>query len=372
MQQMALDGWFLRQDIVERLLSSGSENDEALAFGDRIMRIAAHDGAEHQALSDPIDRSIALVLSLVREEGLNAWDIDLEAFLEIFTERVRTEADRVDLPACGRLIRLAWEVLHEQTLGVYDRATAIDMDDDDMDIGHDFGWELEVDDEAFAFTTTVLQGEADATLPTLFDGRLRRPEGRPTTLGELLAAFKDAADDAEALQERERVRQAAAAELQAHLEDVGGRMHDEDLEGDIERCWGALRAVCVANGSSKVPLMDVVRQLEEMDPDAAASLGGRTEANVAAFIAGLFLVHRRVADVVQDVVPSGPIHVVDLWPQIDTYAAVRVHLERLEAEESGQAPKGLIQRAGEAAAMEEASAAVLAEKEDDTDSWLVE
>ena len=34
MQQMALDGWFLRQDIVERLLSSGSENDEALAFGD--------------------------------------------------------------------------------------------------------------------------------------------------------------------------------------------------------------------------------------------------------------------------------------------------------------------------------------------------
>ena len=105
---MALDGWFLRQDIVERLLSSGSENDEALAFGDRIMRIAAHDGAEHQALSDPIDRSIALVLSLVREEGLNAWDIDLEAFLEIFTERVRTEADRVDLPACGRLIRLAW------------------------------------------------------------------------------------------------------------------------------------------------------------------------------------------------------------------------------------------------------------------------
>ena len=55
-------------------------------------------------------------------------------------------------------------------------------------------------------------------------------------------------------------------------------------------------------------------------------------------------------------VPSGPIHVVDLGFQIDTYAAVRAHLERLEAEESGQAPKGLIQR-GEAAALEEASAA---------------
>ena len=372
MQQMALDGWFLRQDIVERLLSTGSESDEATAFGDRIMRIAAHDGAEHQALSDPIDRSIALVLSLVREEGLNAWDIDLEAFLEIFTERVRTEAERVDLPACGRLIRLAWEVLHEQTLGVYDRATAIELDEEEMEFGHDFGWELDVDDEAFAFTTTVLQGEADATLPSLFDGRLRRPEGRPTTLGELLAAFKDAADDAEALQERERVRAAAAAELKAHLDDVGGRMHDEDLEGDIERCWTALRQVCKANGTAKVPLLDVVRRLEEIDPEAAASLGGRTEANVAAFIAGLFLVHRRLVDVVQDQVPSGPIHLVDLWPKMDAYHDVRAHLERLEAEEDGRVPTGLLQRAGEAAALEEASAAVLAESEDGTDSWLVE
>ena len=372
MQQMALDGWFLRQDIVERLLSTGSESDEATAFGDRIMRIAAHDGAEHQALSDPIDRSIALVLSLVREEGLNAWDIDLEAFLEIFTERVRTEAERVDLPACGRLIRLAWEVLHEQTLGVYDRATAIELDEEEMEFGHDFGWELDVDDEAFAFTTTVLQGEADATLPSLFDGRLRRPEGRPPTLGELLAAFKDAADDAEALQERERVRAAAAAELKAHLDDVGGRMHDEDLEGDIERCWNALRQVCKANGTAKVPLLDVVRRLEEIDPEAAASLGGRTEANVAAFIAGLFLVHRRLVDVVQDQVPSGPIHLVDLWPKMDAYHDVRAHLERLEAEEDGRVPTGLLQRAGEAAALEEASAAVLAESEDGTDSWLVE
>ena len=57
-------------------------------------------------------------------------------------------------------------------------------------------------------------------------------------------------------------------------------------------------------------LMDVVQQLEEMDPDRGQPW--RTTEYVAAFIAGLFLVHRRVADVVQDVV--GPIHVVDLWP----------------------------------------------------------
>ncbi|HIH53181.1 MAG TPA: hypothetical protein HA286_02770 [Candidatus Poseidoniaceae archaeon] len=117
-----------------------------------------------------------------------------------------------------------------------------------------------------------------------------------------------------------------------------------------------------------------MRRLEELDPEAAASLGGRTEANVAAFIAGLFLVHRRLVDVVQDKVPSGPIFLVDLWPNMNTYPEVRAHLERLEAEEDGgSAPKGLIQRAGEAAALEEASASVLAEEEDETtSSWLVE
>ena len=59
--------------------------------------------------------------------------------------------------------------------------------------------------------------------------------------------------------------------------------------------------------------------------------------------------------------------------EIGTYQEVRAHLERVEAEETGRATKGLIQRAGEAAALEEASAAVLAEQEDRrTRGWLSE
>ena len=61
MEQTLLDSWFLRQDIVDRLLRAGSEGDEAAAFGDRILRIASTDGAVHQSMSDPIDRSIALL-----------------------------------------------------------------------------------------------------------------------------------------------------------------------------------------------------------------------------------------------------------------------------------------------------------------------
>ena len=375
MEQTLLDSWFLRQDIVDRLLHAGAEGEEATAFGDRILRIATSEGAVHQSMSDPVDRSIALVLSLVREEGLDAWDIDLEAFLEIFTERVREEAESVDLPSCGRLMRLAWEVLGEQTLRVYTKATTLEEEVDEMNFELDFGWEVDVDDDAFAFTTSVLEGSADDVLPTLFDGRLRRPEGRPTTLSELLAAFKDAADEAEHLQQREDARAAAEAELRAHLDDVGGRMHDEDLEGDIERCWNALRKALSEHGGHAVPIEFVVHHLEADDPEAAATLGGRSEGNVAAFIASLFLVHRRLVDVVQEHVPEGPVLVRDLWPGMARYAEVRSHIEALEASE--EASRGRPAIVGRAAAAAEAQHvptgdAEATSEEDDPANWLVE
>ena len=43
----------------------------------------------------------------------------------------------------------------------------------------------------------VLEGIADTHLPGFFGERMRRDEGRPSTLGELLSALKDACDEAE-------------------------------------------------------------------------------------------------------------------------------------------------------------------------------
>ena len=37
-------------------------------------------------------------------------------------------------------------------------------------------------------------------------------------------------------------------ELEDMLSNVGGRMHNEDLDGDIERCWTALRPNNSING----------------------------------------------------------------------------------------------------------------------------
>ncbi len=151
------------------------------------------------------------------------------------------KAKSLDLPACGRLIRLSWEVLNQQASTLLDKVTAIEYEE--YDEFSDFGWETEYDDQEFMFTTAVLEGAADGILPSFFGERVRRDEGRPSTLGELLSALKDACDEAEIFKAKEEYRKSHAEELKNMIENVGARMHNEDMEGDIRRCWNAMRDV---------------------------------------------------------------------------------------------------------------------------------
>ena len=334
-QQAVLDKWFLRQDVINQLIESGEETVEAQLFADRILSIAETEEAEFRSLSDPFDRSVALVLSLVREEDLDAWNIDLSKFLKFFTQRVKNNSNNLDLPACGRLIRLSWEVLHHQAIDLFDRVQRTD-EEEEWDEGFDFGWESEYDDEAFLFTNSILQGDADEILPTLFGERVRREEGRPVTLGELLSAFKDAADDAEGLRLREENRIAHQAELKDYLENIGGRMHNEDLEGDIGRCWSALRRACLESNSNKVAVQNVKTHLRAILEEifGAVPEGYQDEAKVTSFIAGLFLTHRGFASISQDVVPDGDIFLEDLWPDLEDFQQVKDAMNELDEKQS--------------------------------------
>ena len=246
-KQSVLEKWFLRQDIINQLLESGEESESALRFAERIMPVVEAEESEYQSLEDPFDRSVALVLSLVKDQNLNPWDVDLSTFLKVFTKRVRLESDKLNLPACGRLIRMSWEVLNQQAMVLFDRVQGMD-EEEDWEDEIDFGWESDYDNQDYLFTASILDGEIDEILPSLFDERIRREEGRPVTLGELLSAFKDAAEDAEEIKLREENRIAHQAELGEYLNNVGGRMHNEDLEGDIFRCWTALRKTCKKHG----------------------------------------------------------------------------------------------------------------------------
>ena len=390
MVQQGLDQWFLRQDVIDQLLQSGDDDLEGIsAYADRILMIAQTEEAEHQTLEDPFDRSVALVLSLVNSEGLDAWNIDLTSFLRQFTKRVKSQAKNLDLPACGRLIRMAWEVLHYQAAHLFDRIQYQDMEDE-WDMDFEFGWEAEYDDHEFHFTNTVLQGGADDVLETLFDERVRRDEGRPVTLGELLSALKDAADDADALKLREKNRVAHAIEVEEMISNVGGRMHNEDLDGDIERCWNALRQTTQDMGSSNVPLKSVIKT---MIPLLEATFGEVPEgygddARVSSFIAGLFLTHKGLASITQGNQIDDVIMIEDLWPQLATFedvlaATIEADQQAQEARESLKTGSTLhaerLQERAEKARLAEEKAKAKLEKEQEESKpdfeeheWLVE
>ena len=387
-KQAVLDKWFLRQDIINQLLESGEESEDALKFAERIMPVVEAEESEYQSLEDPFDRSVALVLSLVKDQELNPWDVDLSTFLKVFTKRVRMESDKLNLPACGRLIRMSWEVLNQQAIVLFDRVQNMDQEDEWED-ELDFGWESDYDDQDYLFTTSILDGDADEILPALFDERIRREEGRPVTLGELLSAFKDAAEDAEELKIREENRLAHQAELGEYLNNVGGRMHNEDLEGDIFRCWNALRRACAKENSHKVKVTDVMRELTDIleQENGQEPTGYDEEAKVASFIASLFLTHRGYALISQDVVPYGDIMLEDLWPKVTDFDDINKLIEakkELQSESSKQEETGSVQFAKkraeklrikeekERAAREQVMAEDNGQDELESHEWLVE
>ncbi|MGY8670102.1 MAG: hypothetical protein ACKVJ7_03520 [Candidatus Poseidoniales archaeon] len=366
MQQVLLDSWFLRQDVLDQLLAAEEDSDEAARYADRIQQIAESEEAEHQTLVDPFDRSVALVLSLVKEEGLDPWNIDLGAFLKLFTERVRKEASDLDLPACGRLIRLSWEVLHNQAAILFERVQAIDFSEEEF---IDFGWESDYDDEGFVFTQTILAGEADEVLPNLFDERVRRnEEGRPVTLGELLSALKDACDDAEVQKVRDENRILHAEELAKMLSSVDSRMHDENLESDIEISWRAMRQATKKVGKSEVELSSLGEfMLEELAAKGFTGADQKAEAKVTSFIACLFLANRGYAQISQKEVPAGQIVLSDLCPDATSFQEAKSLVELKNNPQPNLQERAAVVKDSLQASVEERSEVV-----GELDGWLVE
>ena len=224
-----LDGQAMRDDIVSRLL--GGEPDLSTSkYLDRISELAGMEEAEHQFLIDPFDRSVALVFQMFQSTDLDPWDVDLSSFLEMFSSRIE-KSENIDLPTCGRLIRMAWAILRNQASSLIERQErALDFEEDDT---WDFegGWETEFDDEDYNFSVGVLSGAADDVLPSIFEGRVHREEGRPVTLGELLMGLQEAGRLAEEQRTRERIAQERERRFQQHARDSVG--------ASISKIWKA-------------------------------------------------------------------------------------------------------------------------------------
>ena len=324
-----LDAKSLREDIVASLITENMDL-ETSEYLDRILELAEMEEAEHQFLSDPFDRSVALVLQLFQSKDLDPWAVDLSAFLEMFSSRIE-DSEHIDLPTCGRLIRMAWQVLRGQAESLIERQSQEEQDDD-LWI-YDGGWESDYDDNEYNFSVGIITGSHKEDLPSMFEGRIQREEGRPVTLGELLLGLKAASR----ISQEESLRMKIAEERRKALETAkarfSGSLHVEDLEGDIRRTWEAMRmranpetASCTLSSIAE-ELAD--RTMERGTPREEAD----AEAQVAAMVASLFLVNRGYAGIRQEDGMDGQVILNDLHPDETDFDSLS---ERLHPQEKLQ------------------------------------
>lgn len=288
----------MRDDIVSRLLG-GDTDLETNRYLDRLVELSRVEEAEHQFLIDPFDRSVALVFQLFQNSDLDPWDVDLSVFLDLFTERINN-SENIDLPTCGRLVRMAWSILRGQASSLIERQER-SLIEEEIDDTWEFEetWESEFSDEDYNFSVGVLTGAADEVLPSMFEGRIHREEGRPVTLGELLMGLQAAGR----LSEEQRMREQIAKERREANEKArvrfGGSLHVENLEDDLKRTWDALRSRTISNESTDLSeIVDVLR--ENSVRSGISREEAESEAQVTALVSSLFLTHRGYAEVSQD------------------------------------------------------------------------
>ena len=308
----------MRDDIVSRLLG-GDTDLETNRYLDRLVELSRVEEAEHQFLIDPFDRSVALVFQLFQNSDLDPWDVDLSVFLDLFSERINN-SENIDLPTCGRLVRMAWSILRGQASSLIERQER-SLIEEEIDDTWEFeeSWESEFSDEDYNFSVGVLTGAADEVLPSMFEGRIHREEGRPVTLGELLMGLQAAGR----LSEEQRMREQIAKERREANEKArvrfGGSLHVENLEDDLKRTWDALRSRTISNESTDLSeIVDILR--ENSVRSGISREEAESEAQVTALVSSLFLTHRGYAEVSQD--DEGNIYLKNLHLDDDDFSTL--------------------------------------------------
>ena len=235
----------------------------------------------------------------------------------MFNERI-DKAENIDLPSCGRMIRMAWTILRGQANSLIDRQERAMDFEEEVEWDFEGGWEAEFDDDEYNFSLGVMTGAADEALPSIFEGRIHRDEGRPVTLGELLLGLQDASRLAEEQRTRERIAKERREAHDKARERFSGSLHVEDLEGDLKRTWQALKAR--TRQSDSISLSDVANEmnrdsiLQGLEEEEAI-----TESQVTAFVSTLFLTNRGYISLGQESGYNGQIVLQDLWGESEDY-----------------------------------------------------
>jgi len=290
MDGMGMEETMKKEDMEQHLLFHKALSDDEESF-DRIngyMDILNKAGSGEK-LNDPVDESIRSAFSLVIENGIDPWEIDLREFVKLYSRKVAE--NRFDMIVAGKLLLMAWKVLRMQSEVTCSRS------DEPLEEEF-FDFDLEDEDPAMVVPEVA------------FREAYTRDSIRPVTMYELLDAFEEARIEMEVQRERERVR----VELEEKVpKKFDNKAHDEDDKHDVERIWERI----VRLGSGPIPLDELY-------------IGDIME-TLRAFVAVLHLVRDGRLDIYQASLPRGEIIIEMKVPGIPTTIESREEQEQIEA-----------------------------------------
>lgn len=265
-----MDGTVDVGDLEQQLLFYKALSDDEETYrriGGYMQILSSAESGEK--LQDPVDESIRSVFSLVLENGIDPWEVDLSEFVKMYEKKV--SENRFDMIVAGKLVHMAWKILRLQSESTRIRS--------EPPPEYDFE---EGDDDFF------YEGEPLTVPDVAFREAFQRMPSRPVTMFELIDAFEDARRDMEVQRERERVR----AELKAkEPRKFDNKAHDEDDEKVVETVWKRILAL----GAGPILISDLFKaDLSE---------------NLSLIVALLHLVRDGLLDIWQESYPRGDVYV---------------------------------------------------------------
>jgi len=272
-----MDGTMKKEDMEQHLLFHKALTDDRETYT-RIsgyMDILGKTGSGEK-LNDPVDESIRAAFSLVLENGIDPWEIDLREFVKLYSKKVAE--NRFDMIVAGKLMLMAWRVLRLQSEVTYSKS--------DEPMAEEF-FDFELADEDPAMVVPEVS----------FREAYSRDSVRPVTMYELLDAFEEARAEMEICRERERVK----LELEEKIpKKFDNKAHDEDDKKDVEFIWRKI----VKLGTGPIPIDELyTREIME---------------NLRTFVAILHLVRDGRLEVLQGSLPRGEIIIEMKVPGIPT------------------------------------------------------
>jgi len=175
------------------------------------------------SIQNPFERALAAIFELVIEHALDPWNIDLVEFAKMYHEKIK-ESEDIDFITAGRIILMAWAILHIQSENLRIKAEPQEpQPEEDVSIDW-FSTPEEMD-----YTNIVLNAQELPIQPLAL-----HPSSRPETLMELVKAFDEARAEAERRLKLEEIRKENAKRFQS-IQPI--KVHEESIEKEICELW---------------------------------------------------------------------------------------------------------------------------------------